>query len=37
MKWLRRYVNEKEPTFNEFARVARSPEERTPGNARGGP
>ena len=28
MKWLRRYLEEKEPTLEEFAKVVRSLEER---------
>ena len=30
MKWLRRYLEEKEPTLKEFAKVVRSLEERQP-------
>jgi predicted metal-dependent HD superfamily phosphohydrolase len=30
MKWLRRYLDEKEPTLKNFAKVVRSLEEREP-------
>jgi uncharacterized protein YutE (UPF0331/DUF86 family) len=30
MKWLRRYLDEKQPTLKNFAKVVRSLEEREP-------
>ena len=32
MKWLRRYLDEKEPTLNELAKVVRSLEQRSRSN-----